>query len=135
MSNDWVYDIAKMHTKYGVDDWVLNASNEKKRELMKLRMRMLNEEFSETMDAYLQGDAEEMIDGLIDLCVIAIGTLDLAGVNASTAWNSVLDANNSKSVGVKPGRPNPLGLPDLVKPSDWKAPDHNSNHGDLEEIL
>ena len=42
---------------------------------MKLRMRMLTEEYAETMNAYLQGDAEEFIDGLIDLCVIAIGTL------------------------------------------------------------
>ena len=87
------------------------------------------------MNAYLQGDAEEMIDGLIDLCVIAIGTLDIAGVDANSAWNSVMDANTSKRVGVKPGRPNPLGLPDLIKPEGWKAPDHSDNHGILKEFL
>ena len=138
MSNDWVYDIAKMHDKFGTTDWVFDNTeigNDKIKELMKLRMRMLTEEFSETMNAYLSGDAEEFVDGLIDLCVIAIGTLDIFGVDASRAWDSVLDANTSKSVGVKPGRPNPLGLPDLIKPSDWKAPDHSDNHGSLKEIL
>ena len=138
MSDNWVNDIGKMHDQFGVTDWVFDHTemgNDKIKELMKLRMRMLTEEFSETMNAYLQGDAEEFIDGLIDLCVIAIGTLDISGVDASRAWNSVLDANTSKSVGVKPGRPNPLGLPDLIKPSDWKAPDHSDNHGSLKEIL
>ena len=109
--------------------------NDKIKELMKLRMRMLTEEFSETMNAYLQGDAEEFVDGLIDLCVIAIGTLDISGVDALAAWDSVLDANLSKRVGVKPNRPNPLGLPDLIKEDDWKAPDHSDNHGSLKEIL
>ena len=138
MSNDWVYDIARMHDKFGVTDWVFDnteVGNDKVKELMKLRMRMLTEEYAETMNAYLQGDAEEFIDGLIDLCVIAIGTLDISGVDASRAWNSVLDANTSKCVGVKPGRPNPLGLPDLLKPNGWKAPDHSDNHGSLKEIL
>ena len=51
---------------------------------MKLRIRMLTEEYGETLNAYLQGDAEEVIDGLIDLCAIAIGTLDIAGVLGST---------------------------------------------------
>ena len=138
MSNDWVYDIARMHDKFGVTDWVFDnteVGSDKVKELMKLRMRMLTEEYAETMNAYLQGDAEEFVDGLIDLCVIAIGTLDISGVDASTAWNSVLDANTSKSTGVKPGRPNPLGLPDLIKPDDWEAPNHLCNHGSLKDII
>ena len=36
-----------------------------------------------------------------------------------------------KEVGVKPSRPNPLGLPDLIKPEDWEAPNHEGNYGDL----
>ena len=99
MSNDWVYDIARMHDTFGVTDWVFDnteVGSDKVKELMKLRMRMLAEEYAETMNAYLQGDAEVFIDGLIDLCVIAIGTLDISGVDASRAWNSVLDANTSK---------------------------------------
>ena len=132
---DWVTDIKKMHAKFGVHDWLDHSTPDDRSKLMKLRMRMLTEEFSETMNAYLQGDPEEMIDGLIDLCVIAIGTMDIAGVNPSQAWNSVYKANMAKEPGVKPGRPNPLGLPDLTKPDGWTGPSHANNYGDLERII
>ena len=132
---DWVTDIKKMHAKFGVYDWLDNSTPEDRSKLMKLRIRMLTEEYGETLNAYLQGDAEEVIDGLIDLCVIAIGTLDIAGVDANRAWRSVLEANMAKVPGVKPGRPNPLGLPDLTKPSGWNGPDHSTNTGDLERII
>ena len=134
MTSNIITDVENMHHKYKVHDWI-EANPDKLNELFKLRMRMLNEEFSETMDAYLQSDPEELIDGLIDLVVIAIGTLDIVGVDPHEAWNEVYNANMAKEVGVKPGRPNKLGLPDLVKPSGWKAPSHDLNHGKLPDIL
>jgi hypothetical protein len=51
------------------------------------------------------------------------------------AWNKVYEANAAKDVGVKEGRPNPFGLPDLIKPEGWVAPSHEGNHGDLEKAL
>lgn len=74
-------------------------------------------------------DSEEIVDGLIDLCVVAIGTLDALGVNVHKAWDEVYEANMNKEVGVKESRPNPLGLPDLIKPEGWTAPSHEKNHG------
>jgi hypothetical protein len=134
MINDIITDVKDMHHKYKVHDWI-KANPDKLDKLLKLRMRMLTEEFSETMDAYLQSDPEELVDGLIDLVVIAIGTLDIVGVDPSKAWNQVKNANMSKEVGVKPGRANPLGLPDLVKPSGWTPPNHKANHGKLPTIM
>lgn len=128
-------DIFHMHNRFGIPQWLDDSTPDDRKALMKLRMRMLTEEFAETMDAYLQSDPEEMIDGLIDLIVIAAGTLDIAGVDSEIAWNEVYKANMSKDVGVKPGRPNPLGLPDLVKPAGWSAPSHKTNHGTLKEFL
>lgn len=123
-------DIMQMHTKFGVYDWIeQNKDNPKMNELYKLRLRMLTEEYAETMNAYLQGDSEEVVDGLIDIIVIAVGTLDILGVNPAVAWDEVHGANMAKQVGVKPGRPNTLGLPDLVKPSGWTAPSHANNVG------
>jgi predicted HAD superfamily Cof-like phosphohydrolase len=81
------------------------------------------------------GNSEEVVDGLIDLCVVAIGTLDALGVNAHVAWDAVLEANMNKEVGVKESRPNPLGLPDLIKPSGWEAPSHLENHGIIPSIF
>ena len=100
-------------------------------EFLEFRLNFLEEELNETMAAWKGYDSEEVIDGLIDLCVVAIGTLDAFGIDAHKAWDEVLKANMNKNVGVKKERPNPLGLPDLIKPKGWKAPSHQNNHGKL----
>jgi len=130
MSKNWVKDIAKMHEKYGVGEWVKD-NPEKLSEFLRFRINFLREEYQETAEAWKKNDPEEIVDGLIDVCVIAIGTLEAFGVDAEKAWNEVLKANMSKEVGVKEGRTNTLGLPDLCKPDGWKAPSHEGNHGDL----
>lgn len=135
--SDWANDIYMMHNKFGVKEWF--EQNKDDKELMKkylrFRLKMCNEEMNETIDAWLDGNSEEIVDGLIDLCVFAIGTLDVFGVDANEAWDRVYKANMSKSPGVKPGRPNPFGLPDLLKPSGWQGPNHEDNHGNLANAL
>ena len=134
MSSKFVQDIQEMHEKYGVNDWFQNASMEKKKEFFKFRMGMLSEEFYETQCAVRDNDAEEIVDGLIDLIVIAIGTLDVMEVDAVEAWDEVLRANMSKQSGVKPERPNPLGLPDMIKPEGWEGPYHLDNLGWIDDV-
>ena len=133
MSINWVEDIHQMQTKYKTREWV-NNNPEKLKEFLKFRVAFLQEELDETREAYMIGDAEEVVDGLIDLCVVAIGTLDAFGVDPYKAWDEVLKANMQKQVGKKSTRPNPLGVPDLVKPDDWKAPSHKGNHGKFNDI-
>jgi len=132
--SDWVNDIYMMHNKFGVKEWF--EANKGDKELMekylRFRMSMVLEEYNETMEAVDQNDPEEIVDGLIDMCVFAIGTLDVFGVDANDAWDRVYAANMAKSPGVKEGRPNPFGLPDLIKPEGWVAPNHKGNHGQLE---
>ena len=127
-------DMFHMHDRYQVHAAVDKMDSETFKKFMKFRLDFLNEELGETWKAYNENDAEEIVDGLIDLIVVAAGTLDLCGVDAQRAWDEVLKANMSKRVGVKDGRPNPLGLPDLVKPDDWKGPSHENNHGRLAEL-
>ena len=136
MSQNWVEDIEKMQDKFGTLDWVFDnkTDTEKLRKFLKFRIDFLQEELDETKTAYETMDGEEIVDGLIDLCVVAIGTLDAFGVDAYKAWDEVLKANMSKNVGIKEGRPNPLGLPDLMKPEGWKAPSHEGNHGIFNDI-
>tara|TARA_R100000541_G_scaffold57073_1_gene66933 strand:- start:86 stop:487 length:402 start_codon:yes stop_codon:yes gene_type:complete len=133
MSNDWVGDIYDMHSKYGVHEWVKN-NPDKLEQLLHFRVAFLKEEFDETFKAVGEKDAEEIVDGLIDLCVVAIGTLDAFGVDPYKAWDEVYKANMDKEVGVKKERPNPLGLPDLVKPEGWINPSHGGNYGLLNDI-
>lgn len=154
MSNNWVRDIDDMHEKFGVHDWFERNKHDKvlMKEFLRFRINMCLEELLETAaaanlvltDDIQSGlefknsqhhevpiDPEEIVDGLIDLSVFAIGTLDVFNVDGFTAWNKVYDKNMQKEVGVKPGRPNPWGLPDMIKPSGWVAPSHAGNHGEF----
>jgi hypothetical protein len=135
--SDWANDIYMMHNKFGVKEWF--DKNKDNKDLMatylKFRLSMCQEELGETLDAFDNKDPEEIVDGLIDMCVFAIGTLEVVGVDANKAWDAIYEANMSKEPGVKPGRPNPFGLPDLIKPADWQGPDHEGNHGDFANAL
>ena len=149
--SDWSNDIMMMHNKFGVREWF--EANKDDKELMAkyftFRLNMCLEELLETATAadlelainkdgnfefigdVAKTDPEEIVDGLIDMCVFAIGTLDVFGVDANAAWDRVYEANMNKNVGVKEGRPNPFGLPDLIKPEGWTAPSHAGNHGNF----
>lgn len=133
MSKDWVQDISDMHHKFGVNKWmtgqIIDGKKDNLMEYLQFRIAFLYEELKETEKAYVTRNPEEIVDGLIDLCVVAIGTMDAFGIDAHKAWDRVHEANMSKQVGVKESRPNPLGLPDLIKPAGWKAPNHTDNHG------
>ena len=137
MSENWVKDINEMHKKYGVHDWFNDNKDDKDKmqKYLMFRLLMCNEELHETLQAVNNGDSEEVVDGLIDLCVFAIGTLDVFGVDANKAWDEIYQANMAKKTGVKPGRPNRFGLPDLIKPGGWTPPSHEDNHGDLSNAL
>lgn len=135
--SDWANDIMMMHHKFGVKEWF--EANKDNTDLMntylRFRLNMVREELDETCDAIEAKDPEEIVDGLIDLCVFAIGTLDVFGVDANEAWDRVYEANMAKSPGVKEGRPNPFGLPDLIKPEGWTAPTHEGNHGNFSDAV
>lgn len=138
MSSDMVQDMYMMHNKFGVHEWFEKNKHDKDlmRKYVAFRLMMQYEELGETMSAALvQGNSEEVVDGLIDTIVFAIGTLDIMGVDVKKAWDEVYRANTSKKAGVKPGRPNPFGMPDLLKPGGWTPPSHAGNHGFLPEIL
>ena len=138
MSKNWVNDIAEMHAKYGVHPVVNKFDRDKLEAFLKFRIDFLQEELDEMRKAVVDRQAEKIdatkaaddtVDALIDLCVVAIGTLDAFNVDSHKAWDRVLQANMNKQVGIKESRPNPLGLPDLIKPEGWKAPTHEDNVG------
>jgi predicted HAD superfamily Cof-like phosphohydrolase len=132
MSTNWSHDIFEMHEKFGTHTAMANMDKDKMRKFLQFRIQFLQEELDEMKNAT---SAEDVVDALIDLCVVAIGTLDAYGVDANQAWDEVLKANLNKEVGIKKSRPNPLGLPDLIKPPGWVGPDHTGNHGTLSKIF
>lgn len=126
MSKDWCEDINNMHKHFGFHEAVEKLDNDKLNQYLKFRIDFLQEELNELKSAE---SGEDVVDALIDLCVVAIGTLDLYNVDYYKAWDEVHKANMSKKAGIKPNRPNPLGLPDLMKPEGWVGPSHKGNHG------
>jgi len=131
MSQNWSKDMNAMHAKFGVHEAVSKMDANKLAEFLEFRIGCLQEELDE-LKAAKNGD--DAVDALIDLSVFAIGTLDLFGIDADTAWDRVYRANITKEIGIKAARPNPLGLPDLIKPEGWTAPTHKDNTGIFDKI-
>jgi hypothetical protein len=131
MSKDWVADVREMHSKFGVYPVVDRMTYEEVVEYLKFRIKMVEEELVETRDAK---DDEGVVDGLIDMTVFVIGTLDLMGVDVHRAWDVVHAANMAKEPGVNPNRPSQWGFPDLVKPDGWRPPSHAGNTGTIGDI-
>lgn len=121
-------DMTSLYAKYGMFD------EEMDREKLVFRFSLLIEEVNELQLALQQEDSEEVVDALVDIIVIAAGTLQLLKINGDIAWKEVYRANNQKKRGVKSTRPNSGGF-DLVKPDGWKGPNHSDNLGSLDEIF
>jgi len=128
----WVRNIAEMHTRFGVNPVIRNLDKEKLAAFLKFRIDFLQEELTEMKDAK---NADDVVDALIDLCVVAIGTLDAFEINSDLAWDRVHEKNMAKTPGIKASRPNPLGLPDLIKPPTWQPPSHKDNVGLLSKLF
>tara|TARA_R110002167_G_scaffold731_2_gene3194 strand:- start:532 stop:1035 length:504 start_codon:yes stop_codon:yes gene_type:complete len=124
--SEWLKDISDMHDKFEAKEWIdhmyLTKNYKLLDQFLAFRLDFIEEEFEETIAAFAQKDHKEVADGLIDLIVVAIGTLDLFDMNADAIWAKVYKANITKSKGINTSRPNPFGLPDMVKPEGWKAP-------------
>jgi len=135
MSQYLFNDINIFHNKFKVNKAVRELNPEMLREFLNFRVRFLDEEMNELKKAIEEKNSEEVVDALIDLIVVAAGTLNAFDVDCINAWDQVLDANMQKEPGVKPSRPNPFGLPDLIKPKNWSGPSHKDNHGLLSKAF
>lgn len=121
-----------MHEHYKVHPVIAKMDGDTLKKFLDFRVAFLEEELNELKTAKT---GDDVVDALIDLCVVAIGTLDGLGVDSYKAWDAVLTANMNKKTGIKESRPNPLGLPDLIKPEGWEAPSHEDNIGLLSNFF
>lgn len=127
---DLVGDVLKMYDHYGHTAAWAKLEGERLDALLDFRERFVREEFDELVSA---DTPEKYVDALIDLVIVALGTLLAFNVDARRAFSEVHNKNMSKRNGENASRPSPLGLPDLVKPDGWTAPDHRDNVGRLKE--
>jgi hypothetical protein len=123
---DMVHDIENMHAKFGVHEAIKAMDAHQLRQFLLFRMSFLQEELDELTCA---NEPVNQVDALIDLVVVALGTLDAFGVDIAKAWNEVYNKNMQKEPGYNESRPNIFGFPDMIKPEGWTPPNHEGNTG------
>lgn len=132
----WPKDIRGMHEFFDVltdiNKELRYDSENKLQQLFRMRLKFMMEEMDELLTSK---DPAEIVDAFIDICVVAIGTLDMFDVNVQEAWNEVMNANLKKKRGANQKRENNGWIPDLVKPEGWTAPDHSNNLGHFPRIF
>lgn len=115
-------DVMTFHEKFGIDydgpPRVLPPG------LWQFRVNFIREELKEYEEAADAGDLPKMLDALLDLIYVAVGTAILHGFRSifSAAWDRVQDANMVKeraTAGTEGKRPWEF---DIVKPPDWEPP-------------
>lgn len=60
------------------------------------RLRLINEELTETIEAHTKGDLAGYADGLVDLTYIVIGTAMQSRIPFNECWKEVQRSNMSK---------------------------------------
>lgn len=139
LSGDILFELVnEMHSRFGFHDVAEKMDEETFWKFIKFRVEVqMQEELNEILEAIDNRDAEEVFDGLIDIDVFQKGTVDfLVSRDAYLeGYKRVMDANLNKKTGIKPGRPNPWGFPDLIKPEGWTAPTHEGLLGEIESRM
>ena len=79
------------------------------------RCDFLEEEATEFRVASLEDRPAEMLDALVDIVYVALGTAELHGWNFAQAWKRVHEANMAKE-------PAKEGSFKIVKPPGWTPP-------------
>jgi predicted HAD superfamily Cof-like phosphohydrolase len=89
------------------------------------RAKFMTEELVEWSTAHANHDMPEVLDGLIDLLYVVVGTIDQHGFTpeqATEAFRRVHEANMAK-IRVKSADESKRGTTyDVRKPKDWKPP-------------
>jgi predicted HAD superfamily Cof-like phosphohydrolase len=92
--------------------------------MLDLRIKRLQEEVDEFIEAAQAGDYGEMFDAMIDLVYIAHGTTHFFGFPWAEGWRLVHDANMTKERAARDGGNSKHNSQfDIVKPENWIAPD------------
>lgn len=86
-------------------------------ERVRLRERLIAEEYGETIEAIRAGDIVETADGLVDLIYVCIGAAIEFGIPLDAVWDEVHRSNMAKAGG--PRRADGK----IMKPEGWTRPD------------
>lgn len=115
----YVEDVHKFHERFDVPQ--SRSPIVPDEDLVNFRMKFLSEELHEIYEAVDKEDLEGLLDGLVDLVYVAIGTALTFGLDFHEAWERVQSANMEK-IAVKNTDGEGRHKTDVVKPEGWKPP-------------
>jgi len=114
-------DVFEFHKKFEIPIEKYPAFPVK--ELLDFRMKFLREEVDEFGEAVRNDDIVKAFDALIDVVYVAIGTAVIMNLPFEKGWDIVHSANMTK-IRAKNASQSKRGTAfDVVKPSNWIAPD------------
>ena len=113
----YLKDVADFHAKFNVPQ--PRTPSLPDADMTSFRLKFLREELEEIEDAVLEEDLEEVLDGLVDIVYVALGTALVFGMDFDTAWKRVQAANMKKIAGLATGRHDQF---DVSKPEGWEPP-------------
>jgi predicted HAD superfamily Cof-like phosphohydrolase len=87
-----------------------------------LYANLIKEEFEEFNDAYKQYDHVEMLDALIDILVVTVGTIHSMGADGEGAWKEVMATNFAK-IDKETGKVRKREDGKVLKPLGWVPPE------------
>ena len=85
----------------------------------KLYMKLISEEYNETLDAFKKSDLVELADGLADMVWVIMGMCNSCGIQFDNVWKEVRASNMSKFVNGKATK-NEYGK--IMKPKTYFKP-------------
>lgn len=114
-NHDWFQDVLNFHKQFGC--YIGSTPKQPDADNAVLRMRLIQEEFSELKGSLLLADMPSIADGIVDLIYVLVGTAICYGIDVRPIWNAVHEANMKKTGG---------GMREdgkVLKPEGWQPPD------------
>jgi len=123
---DMFGDVAEFHVKFGLDYYPSVKVNLPEADVLAFRIKFMQEELDEFVQAIDTGSIPNMADALADLVYVALGTAHLMGLPFDAIWREVQYKNMLKERAISAADPRSKRghSLDVVKPAGWLAPNH-----------
>lgn len=115
-------DVRTFHLKFGLPA-ELHAPRALTQEESDFRIKFMQEELDEYVEAVVAGNLEKQFDALLDLIYVAAGTALFHGFNFPEGWARVQAANMAKERAERAEDSKRGTTFDVIKPPGWVAPD------------